>query len=253
MLTQDAHQLNFLIHLYGKPFTIAQAFYLRGRFRQHLAEDDPIDLTSGIRDFLVAMILTDLKADPKLFYTAVSALCETIPFGLCTDEELALALKRLTQHFPSPGPGRPPVIVPPETAWHRWLRALLLQRFGAVRRAERLLVGCRNCFAYWRRLPEYLVLSLDLGEIYLTESRGPELQTLAADMVFCFRALESLPARGAVLTWRDMLLHGDLTRERHLGIRRQMSAWLRDDLVKRRLVPDYNGPKFFEPPKGGRS
>ena len=227
---------------------MAWVFYVRGRIRQRLAGGDPVELEAGIRDFSFSLILADPILYPRRFHRAVRALCETLPLGACSDHCLALTLKIMTMRFDASRPGRPGANPTPEEIWRRWLRALLLARFGAQRRAQEMLRLCRREFVRRRELPEWLVASLDLGEIFYFQARNGDLHALAAEIVLKYRTLDaaSWEARGRLLMWRDAILHGDLDDELHFEMRGCLSEWMRWDQVRRLADPEYEGPPFTD-------
>ena len=219
----------------------AWSLALRGEMCREYARD-AIDLIETVRDFSTALRLADPQRS-RLFHPLVQALCEIVPHAACNEHDLMSILRILTTRFDDSRPGRPPSAGTPKKTWRRWLRALVILRFGSHRRAESLLRLCRRDFERYVHLPEYLVVTLDLGEaLFPQKRRRRELPQLAAEAALRFRTLDSLEAREAVLLWRDTILHGDLTDEIRLHVRQRMSDWLRKDLAKRASIPGYGGP-----------
>ncbi len=95
----------------------------------------------------------------------------------------------------------------------RWLKGLILIRFGSTQRAEQLLVGARHDLIELEAILDVALISLDLGELYLLEGRWGTLRMIAEEVLNLRIEPYHHEILSALLLWKHAIEEQNLTTE----------------------------------------
>lgn len=186
-----------------KQFSIA--LVIRGILR---IEGDG-DLRLAILDLARSLAKINARLRPRLFYTAIHNLSVAILMAATDIGDLSTIMSLIEMARRELRRRR----IPRKSIPHaklRWVRALVMKRVGAIRRAEHFLEKAREDFITLGAMTEVAKISLDLGDIYFREKRWADLARISVDTVHLDRSLYDHEILSALLLWRQGILEESL-------------------------------------------
>lgn len=169
-------------------------------------------LADAVRDFSEALTQCHPGKSPRVFFSATHNLSVTILEGANRPQDLQLALRCIeqSQKLLRRYRVRRKSIA---DAKLRWLKGLILMRFGSTQRAEQLLVGARHDLIELDAILEVALISLDLGELYLLEGRWGTLRMIAEEVLNLRVEAYDHEILSALLLWKHAIKRQNLTTE----------------------------------------
>ncbi len=215
---------------------LCAALVIRGIILSREGSPEKARFKEALRDLMEALSLCHPRRSPRVFYTALHNLALVVLEGAHRVEDLDAALRRVNeaQKMLRRYRVRRRSVA---DAKLRWIRALILARFGATQRAEQLLIDARQDLAELGVVIDVILISFDLADIYLAERRWGTLRILAEDIVKLDAPGCTHEMQGALLVWQKAIHEEQLTEEiihgarRHFGYRDRADATSRADLA----------------------
>lgn len=184
---------------------LAAALVVRGILRI----EELGDLQKAILDLSRALVEMNAKLHSRLYCVAIHNLSVAVLFSTQDLDKLSDVTRLLNIARKELRRKRIPKCSVPH-AKLRWVSALLMASVGAVRQAERQLVGAREDLVDLRAMTEVAKISLDLGGIYFQEKRWDELAEISVDVIHLDRNFYDSEIFAALLFWRQGILEESL-------------------------------------------